>query len=246
MLLLAAAGVLGANEPKLPSMPAAVSSNAVASLKNGLELFSLMGVGPKKAWDDITNQVYIMHLASGKWSEGRPVPGVAGRLGASAAGVKAVIILLGGYVVDGQGGEMTVADVNLYSPLDRRWYSGKEIPIPVDSAVVGVFRDRYVYLIGGRSNKLLVNNVQVYDEEKKEKVILDYFPDASDELIYYHEVFNKEYKGARTEDKDGNNPDKKPKYDEYKPIHRRDRAPHAALPHWLRHEERHDQQIRQR
>ncbi len=166
MLLLCAAVVLGANEPKLPSMPAAVSSNAVASLKNGLELFSLMGVGPQKAWDDITNQVYIMHLASGKWSEGRPVPGVAGRLGASAAGVKGVIILLGGYVVDGQGGEMTVADVNLYSPFDRRWYSGKEIPVPVDSAVVGVFRDRYAYLIGGRSNKRLVNNVQVYDAEK--------------------------------------------------------------------------------
>src|SRR6202023_2294877 len=134
MLLLCAAVLLGANEPKLPSMPAAVSSNAVASLKNGLELFSLMGVGPKKAWDDITNQVYIM--------------------------------LLGGYVVDGQGGEMTVADVNLYSPLDRRWYSGKEIPVPVDSAVVGVFRDRYVSLIGGRSNTRLVNNVQVYDAEK--------------------------------------------------------------------------------
>ncbi len=159
MLLLCAAVVLGANDPKLPSMPAAVSSNAVASLKNGLELFSLMGVGPKKAWDDITNEVYIMHLASGKWSEGRPVPGVAGRLGASAAGAKGVIILLGGYVVDGQGNEMTVADVN-------RWYSGKEVPVPVDSAVVAVFRDRYVYLVGGRSNKRLVNNVQVYDAEK--------------------------------------------------------------------------------
>src|SRR6202047_2959404 len=106
MLLLCAAVVLGANEPKLPSMPAAVSSNAVASLKNGLELFSLMGVGPKKAWDDITNEVYIMHLASGKWSEGRPVPGVAGRLGASAAGAKGGIILLGGCVVDGRGSRM--------------------------------------------------------------------------------------------------------------------------------------------
>src|SRR5260370_25557519 len=121
MLLLWAAVVLGANDSTFPSMPAAVSSNAVASLKNGLELFSLMGVGPKKAWDDITNEVYIMHLASGKWSEGRPVPGVAGRLGASAAGAKGAIILLGGYLVAGRGNAMTVAAVNFYSPVDRRW-----------------------------------------------------------------------------------------------------------------------------
>jgi len=166
LLLLFAVILLAADAPKLPSMPAAVSSNAVASLKSGLELFSLMGVGPKKSWDDITNQVYIMHLASGKWSEGRPVPGVAGRLGASAAGAKGSVFLMGGYIVDGQGSEQAVADVNVYSPVDRRWYSGKEIPVPVDSAAVGVSRDRYVYLIGGRSTKGPVNNVQVYDAER--------------------------------------------------------------------------------
>jgi hypothetical protein len=48
--------------------------------------FSLMGSVQKQ--DDITNQVYIMHLASGNGA-GRPVEeGVAGRLGASAAGAK--------------------------------------------------------------------------------------------------------------------------------------------------------------
>src|SRR6202011_860478 len=113
---------------------------------------SLMGVGPKKTWDDITNQVYVMHLPSGTWSEGRPVPGVAGRLGASAAGVKNTVVLMGGYIADSKG-EFPVADVNVYSPAERRWYSGKEIPVPVDSAVVGVSRDRYVYLIGGRSTR---------------------------------------------------------------------------------------------
>jgi N-acetylneuraminic acid mutarotase len=166
VLLLCAAFVLGAEQSKLPPMPAAVSGNAIASLKGGLELFSLMGVGPKKTWDDITNQVYIMHVASGKWTEGRPVPGVAGRLGASAVGAKGVVILMGGYVVDGHGGELTLPDVNVYSPPQSRWYSGKEIPVPVDNAVVGVSHDRYVYLIGGRSTTGPVNNVQVYDAEK--------------------------------------------------------------------------------
>ena len=42
-------------------MPAAVSSNAVAALRNGLEVYSLMGMGPKKTWDDVSNKVYVLH-----------------------------------------------------------------------------------------------------------------------------------------------------------------------------------------
>jgi N-acetylneuraminic acid mutarotase len=168
-LLLSAllcATVEGANEPEFPAMPAAVSDNAVATLKGGFDLFSIMGVGPKKAWDDVTNRVYVMHLThSAKWHEGHPVPGVAGRLGASAAGAKGQAVLMGGYVLDAQGNEVTVPDVNVYVE-ERSWHRGKDLPIPVDRAVPGVDHDRYVYLIGGRSANGAVNNVQVYDVEK--------------------------------------------------------------------------------
>ena len=176
-LLLCAAIVQGADEPKFPSMPAAVSSNAVASLKGGFELFSMMGVGPKKAWDDVTNQVYIMTLGhTGKWHEGRPVPGVAGRLNAAAAGAKGLIVLMGGFVADKQGDDVTVPDVNIYEPGARRWSRGLDIPVPVDSAVVGATHDRFVYLIGGRSSSGPVNNVQVYDVEKDTWIQATPFP----------------------------------------------------------------------
>jgi N-acetylneuraminic acid mutarotase len=158
--------LLAADQPKIPPMPGAVSSNAVASLKNGIELYSLMGVGTKRTWDDVTNKVYVLRLSSGKWTEGRPVPGVAGRLGSSAFGVKGKVFLFGGYVVDGQGTEITVGDVNAYVPEEQRWYRGEDIPVPVDSAVIGVNHDRYIYLVGGRSKSGPVNNVQVYDIEK--------------------------------------------------------------------------------
>jgi hypothetical protein len=165
-LLICVTVVFGEDEPQFPSMPAAVSGNATASLKGGFDLFSMMGVGPKKTWDDVTNQVYVMHLThSAKWHKGQPVPGVAGRLGASAAGAKAQVVLMGGYVVDAQGVEITVPDVNVYIE-QRRWYRGKDIPVAVDRAVAGVGHDRFVYLIGGRSSRGPVNNVQVYDVEK--------------------------------------------------------------------------------
>jgi N-acetylneuraminic acid mutarotase len=157
--------LLASDQPKIPPMPAAVSSNAVAALRNGLEVYSLMGMGPKKTWDDVSNKVYVLHLSGAKWSEGRAVPGVAGRLGASAVGAKGHIFLFGGYIVDNQGAEITVGDVNAYLPDEKRWYRGRDIPVPVDRAVIGLNHDRYIYLVGGRSKDGPVNSVQVYDIE---------------------------------------------------------------------------------
>ena len=39
-----------------------------------------------------------------------------------------------------------------------------------------------------------------------EKLLLASFPDATDALVYNHDVFNKDYKGDRTEDQDNKNP----------------------------------------
>lgn len=155
-----------AEEPKFPALPAPVASNAVASLKSGFQLYSIMGMGPKQTWNDVSNKLYILHLPGGKWSEGHSVPGVAGRLGASAAGAKGKVFLFGGYVIENHGGEIVVPDVNAYVPEDKRWYRAADIPTPVGQAVIGVSHDRYIYLIGGLSADGPVNKVQVYDAEK--------------------------------------------------------------------------------
>jgi hypothetical protein len=39
-----------------------------------------------------------------------------------------------------------------------------------------------------------------------EKLLLEFFPGATDVLVYNHDVFNKDYKGDRTEDQDNKNP----------------------------------------
>jgi N-acetylneuraminic acid mutarotase len=176
--VLGAAFLLAADEGKIPAMPGAVTSNAVASLKNGLEIYSFMGVGTKKTWDDISNKVYILRLKSGKWMEGHPVPGVAGRVGAAAMAAKGQIFVFGGYVVDAQGNEMTIGDVNSYVPDDHRWYRAEDIPVPVDNAVIGIDHDRYIYLVGGRAKTGPVNNVQVYDAENNKWSQATPFPGA--------------------------------------------------------------------
>ncbi len=165
-VICCAALVPGAEERTLAPMPAAVSGNAVASLREGLDLFSMMGVGPRKTWDDVTSKVYVMHLSTGKWYAGHPVPGVIGRVNAAAVSAKSrEIVLVGGFVLDEHGAERPVNDVNVYEAGIREWSRGKDLPIAVGSAVAGV-HDRYVYLIGGRSANGPVNNVQLYDAEK--------------------------------------------------------------------------------
>ena len=153
-------------QPKIGPMPKAVSGNAVASLKGGLELYSVMGVEEKKTWDAISNQVYILSVPSGKWRVGPPVPGVAGRLGASAIGARGQVFVFGGYTVDGRGEQTILPDVNSFVVSEKRWFRAEDIPVPVEGAVIGVTQNRYIYLVGGRSKDGPVNNVQVYDVEK--------------------------------------------------------------------------------
>ncbi len=174
LLLLALAGGLllaaSESEPKFEPLPAPVSNNAVAAVKSrGATLvFSLMGIGPKKTWDAITNASYVMDpdAETRNWVPIRSIPGTAGRLAATAVGARGLVFLFGGYVVDAQGGEITVADGNVYDPANDRWSRGADIPVPVDDAVAGVYRDRYIYLISGWSKNNAVPNVQVYDAEK--------------------------------------------------------------------------------
>ena len=166
-VFLLAATLQAAEETKLSPLPVAVSNNAVV-ITHGKEskIFSFMGLGSKKTWDAITNRAFAMDISTGKWTEVRSVPGVAGRLAASAAALRDQIVLIGGYVVDGQGGETTVSDVNIYYPDENHWYRGEDTPTPVDDSVIGVYRDRYVYLVGGWSRTEPTRKVQVYDTEK--------------------------------------------------------------------------------
>ena len=124
---------------------------AISHDQGGPKIFSFMGIGPQKTWDAVTSNAYELDLATGKWTEKRPVPGLAGRLAASAVALHDQVFIFGGYIVDSHGAETTVPDLNVFVPVENRYYRGKDIPVPVDDAVVGLYRDRYIFLIGGWS-----------------------------------------------------------------------------------------------
>lgn len=167
-VLLLAGWLLAASKVEFEPLPVPVANSAVASLKvRGQTLFfSMMGIGEKKTWDAVTNDSYALDVDTGKWTKTRPVPGSVGRLGSAAVAARDHVFLFGGYVVDSRGGIMTVPDVNVYDPLTDRWFRGQDTPVRVQDAVIGVYHDRYIYLIGGRSGNQVLRDVQVYDAEK--------------------------------------------------------------------------------
>ncbi len=153
---------------ELKELPEPVSNNAVASVRHGRHtlLFSFLGIGPGKTWDAITNSAWMFDTESGDWTKLRSVPGPSGRLAASAVSVDGRVYILGGYTVDARGNELSVPNVDIYDASRHVWRRGADLPVPVDDAVVGVYRNRYVYVVGGWSQKDNVRNVQIYDTEK--------------------------------------------------------------------------------
>ena len=166
IVLCAEIGV-GAEET-IPPLPVPITNNAVAALKvkKHTLLFSFMGLGAKKTWNSITNTAYMFDPGTGKWEELRQVPGPAGRVGSSATSARGQVFVLGGYTADAQGAEITVRDVSVYEPTTRHWYRGADLPVAIDDSVIGVYKDRYLYVVSGWSRDDTVNKVQIYDAEK--------------------------------------------------------------------------------
>src|SRR5215475_1765846 len=161
----------------LKSLPAPVTNNAVAVVKvSGEELvYSLMGLGPQKDWKAVTNASSALNVKYNKWTTVRSAPG-SGRLGAVAVAVREQILLLGGFVPDNRGMQAIVSDFSIYDPVALKWYRGPDIPTPVRDAIAGVYRDRYVYLVGGFSAKGPTNEVQIYDAQAQRWLRATSFP----------------------------------------------------------------------
>ncbi len=142
-----------------------VSNNAVASavVDGRPYLFSFLGLGAGKDHRAITTAAYGLDVQSGRWEALPDVPGQGGRLAATAQALGDRVFVFGGYAVAADATETTSAAVDIYDARARRYSRGADIPVPVDDAVSGVWRDRLIVLVGGWSMSKNVTNVQLYD-----------------------------------------------------------------------------------
>jgi hypothetical protein len=160
-------------EEVLPSLPQAVSNNAVALLadEEGIHLFSMLGLKTGKTWQDTSSEA--MHYVSarggadGTWRKLESVAGGKGRLAASAVAVGGEVYVFGGYTVAEDGSEQSIPAVYRLQRESGHWQHFSNMPVPVEDSMLLVYRDRYIYLVSGWHDLGNVNLVQVLDTVNK-------------------------------------------------------------------------------
>lgn len=149
----------------VPPLPVPTTNHAVAAGVVGgkWRVFAMLGVDSTKRWSGITRRAWALADDEVRWRALPLVPGDAGRLAATAQVVRGRVYLFGGYTVDSAGRERSVNAVDIYDPAVAGWRAGRPIPIPVDDAISGVYRDSLIYLVSGWHDTDNVRDVQVYD-----------------------------------------------------------------------------------
>jgi hypothetical protein len=152
-----------------PPLPLPLANNAVAGMEveDGTgpatgAVFTFGGLGPSKTWEGITTRSFRWDLGAEQWTEITALPGPP-RLAATAQAVGAYIYVFGGYTVGADGAEATTDRVDIYDPATDRWTAGAPIPVPVDDAVSGVWRDSLIVLVSGWRDRGNMPDVQFYD-----------------------------------------------------------------------------------
>lgn len=152
-------------EETLPDLPEPVSNNAVALIadEDGYHLYSMLGVKSGKSWRDASSDAMHFSSATGNWQHLEPVPGVQGRLAASAIVVGNELYIFGGYTVDEDGSEQSTRAVHRLHRESGQWQRLSDMPVAVEDSVLLAYQDRYIYLLSGWHDLGNVNLVQVLD-----------------------------------------------------------------------------------
>ncbi len=147
-----------------PALPAPITNNAVAARSDGerVTVYSFLGLDSTKSWSGVSSRVFRWEVGTPAWEELRPIPG-PGRLAATAQAIGDRLYVFGGYTVAEDGSEQSLPHVDIYHPGTETWSRGAPIPVPVDDAVSGVWRDSLVYLVSGWHDRDNVADVQIYD-----------------------------------------------------------------------------------
>lgn len=154
----------------LPGLPQAISNNAVTLVENaeGVYLFSFLGLGSGKTWQDISSAAFVLNPGASDWTElgwAEPAPGATGRLAASAISAGGAAWLFGGYTVAADGSEESEAGVYRVRPGESKLRWVTDMPVPVEDSVLLVYQDRFIYLVSGWHDLGNVNLVQVLDTQ---------------------------------------------------------------------------------
>lgn len=154
----------------MPSLPIAVSNNAVASVETdaGTLVYSVMGITDPDNPATITPHAYVFD--GDTWERIADAPLFRGRakIGASCVSVAGELYLVGGYAVLDDGSEVTEPTIYRHDRDADEWVGVTQVPTEVDDTAAGVWRDRWIVLVSGWHGPAHDNvpDVQLYDTKE--------------------------------------------------------------------------------
>jgi len=163
--LLLALQAAGAGWQGAPALPQALSGNAVAAVESeeGSAVFSFFGrTTDGMGSGDVGGWAFRWDVGSDAWEAVTPVPG-PDRTGAAAVAVRGRILVLGGRTIDPEGPGEGLARTDIYDPGANTWSEAQPMPAAMGEAVVGVWRDSLVYVVGGSVEGSSEAAVHLYD-----------------------------------------------------------------------------------
>lgn len=151
----------------LADMPAARTSwsLAAASTERGLEIFGFQGMGPGLRRADAASDIYAYSVRDDAWRSVGKFPEELGRLSTSATLVGRGIWIGGGYTLEADGTENTMAGDYAFDPETGTLQPLEGLGARIDDTVAVAWQDRYVLYVGGWMQYIASMDVQVFDIE---------------------------------------------------------------------------------
>ena len=150
----------------LKNLPFHTTNNAVAEgfIKGASYVFTFGGLDSTKQYTGIHKRVYRYDVAQNSWQRIADLPDTLGKIASAASRIQDTIYIIGGYHVFKDHSEKSSNKVHRYDILNDVYLEdGAPVPIAIDDHVQTVWRDRFIYVITGWSDKENVSNVQLYD-----------------------------------------------------------------------------------
>lgn len=151
------------------SLPEGVSNQAVSEgFVHGVAyLYSFGGIDSTKLYSGIHLRSYRINTKTGVAERIEDVPDTLGKIASAASRINDTIYVIGGYHVFEDGKEKSSDRIHRFDISQNRFVEdGAKIPVPIDDQVQVVYKNRYIYLITGWSDKENVADVQVYDAQE--------------------------------------------------------------------------------
>lgn len=151
----------------LADLPAARTSwsLAAASTERGLEIFGFQGMGPGLRRSDAALDVFAYSVRDDAWRSVGKFPEEAGRLATSATQVGRGIWIGGGYTLEEDGTENTMAGDYAFDPQTDTLQRIEGLGSRIDDTVAVAWQNRYVLYVGGWMQYNTSQDVQVFDTE---------------------------------------------------------------------------------